>query len=60
MSESLEAIRARHAPTVQYPRLGLPTPTGACAGCGKDWPCDTAQVLARLDAAEARKREGGS
>ena len=46
----LEAIRARH-----YRNLGY---IGKCNSlrCRQPWPCDTAQILARFDAAEARER----
>jgi len=47
----LEAIRARH-----YENPGW---SGRCNSlrCRQPWPCDTARVLARLDAAEARLAE---
>lgn len=41
----LEAIRASHQ---RGPGPYEPTGNG-CLGCGQDWPCDTAQVLAILD-----------
>ncbi len=39
----LAAIRERH----------FPTGPGYCQHDGEQWPCDTAQVLAALDIAEA-------
>ena len=52
----LEAIRARHDEEFDHVTVagyGL----GRCNECSMQWPCDTVQVLARLDAAEARLAE---
>ena len=50
----LDAIRARHVLYARDPTIKRTEDDPAwCAACEDPWPCDTAQVLAALDAARA-------
>lgn len=51
MTDELEAIRARHVAESE----AFGGWRDFCSYDGDGWPCDTAQVLASLDAAEARR-----
>ncbi len=60
MDAELEAIRARHVP--RWPDAPTNAEENVCEACDQTWwdkGCDTAQVLARLDAAtlEAAQQE---
>jgi hypothetical protein len=54
----LPAIRERHH-RVPDTMLGVPIAdsNGYCPYCPQDWPCDTAQALARVAELEAALRE---